>query len=170
MKRAAILVVVLLACSSAASAGQTRRGSAQSRLAAATKAATDRRAAAERIAGYITTISNFLFVYGSVVKGIQTSEEKASRRPLPAESQAILDKSKSGVAESIRNLQDNMRRMEMDFAENPDLKDYYIHVNRLSEDVGHAADAAEAGKYDDAGKRLVSVVTALANALLPAQP
>jgi hypothetical protein len=164
MRRTALLVLILLALMSTVAAAQTRRGTSK---ATAAKTAAARHAAAERIVDEITIVSTFLLVYGSIAKGIQASEEAARGETLPPATQALLQKNKTGVVESIRNLQDGLRRMEMDFAEDPSLKSYYQQINKLSEDVGFAADAAEAGRYDDAGKRLVAVVGALARALVP---
>jgi predicted HAD superfamily Cof-like phosphohydrolase len=167
MKRVAVLVFVLLVCSSAAVAAQ-RRGAASGRQSAtAAKAAASRREAANRLIGQITTISNFLYVYGGVAHGIEMSQQTAKDATLPPATQALIEKNKAGIVESIRNLEDGLRRTEMDFADDPDLKVYYQQINKLSEDVGLAADAAASGKYDDAGKRLVGVVEALARALLP---
>jgi len=171
MKHAAILVLILVASTSTQALAQTRKGSTQRRptasaaKAAAEKAAASRRAAADRIVTQISTVSNFLYVYGSVVNGIKTSEQKATKRTLPPETQALIDKNKAAVVDSLHNLGDGIRRMEMDFSEDPDLRTYYEHVNKLYEDVELAANAAEQGNYDDAGKRLVAVVESLARAL-----
>lgn len=167
MKRVVCLALVLVALACTPALGQTRKGSSAQRGQAAAKAKASQRKAAERISAQITTLSQYLYVYGSVVKGIQTSEQTLEGGKIPPATQALIDKNKAGVVESIRKLGDEMRRLEMDLGEDPDVKAYFQQINKLSEDVDLAADAAAAGKYDDSAKKLVSVVGVLAQALLP---
>jgi hypothetical protein len=173
MKRAAILALIVLALTSTGASAQTKKGTTKGRAPAASKtaaAAAAQRAAADRIVGEVSTISNFLFLYGGIVNGIEASEQTANGKKLPPATQALIEKNKAGVVDSIHNLQDGLRKMEIDFSADPNLKTYYQNVNKLSEDVGLAADAADAGKYDDAGKRLIQVVESLARALAPQTP
>ena len=168
MKHTAILALILLALVPTVGVAQGRRGTTARRdtaAAAAAKAAEARRVASDKIIEQITKFSNFLYVYGSVVNGIERSEQTAQRKNLPPETVAMIEKNKAGVVESIRNLGDGIRRLELDFSADPNLKTYYQHVNKLSEEVGLAADTAAANKFDDAGKQLVAVVEALARSL-----
>jgi hypothetical protein len=170
MKHAAIVLLTLLTVSpSALAQGRKPAPRRDSGAAAAAKAAEARRVAADRIIEQITKVSNFLYVYGSVVNGIERSDQTAQRKNLPPETLALIEKNKAGVVESIRNLGDGLRRLELDFSADPNLKTYYQHVNKLSEEVDLAANAAAANKYDDAGKQLVSIVEALARALADAR-
>ena len=166
MKRTLALALVATALAAVPVQAQTRRGAAP-RGQAAAKVAAARKVATDRVAGQITTVAKFLYLYGGIAKAIQTSETTAAGAKLPPDTQALLDKNKTGVVEGIRNLGDDLRRMEMDFSEDPNLKDIYQQVNGLSDDVSLAADVAATGKYDDAGQRLVTVIDTLARALLP---
>ena len=171
MKRAVILLVAAAILTPGLASAQTRRESTARRPPSAPKADPAVRTAAERITTQAKSLTLFLFRYGGVVKGIELSDERIARRgeKVAPELTERVKTNKEAVVASIRNLQAGMKQMETDFQANPSLKYYYKRVNGLSDDVGLAADAAAADKFDEAGTRLIEVVGVLLDALLPPQ-
>jgi hypothetical protein len=170
MKRA-VLLLLAVAIMATGGAAQTRRGSTARRPPSPPKIEPAVRAAAERIAAQAKNLTLFLFRYGGVVKGIELSDERIARRgeKVSPELTERVQANKEAVVASIRNLQTGLKHMETDFQADPSLKYYYQRVNGLSDDVGLAADAADADKFDEAGTRLIEVVGVLLDALLPPQ-
>jgi hypothetical protein len=168
MRNVIVLVVTLVVLVASVAEAQTRRAPAQRRPPSAPKAPPEVRAAAERIAAQAKNLSNFLYVYGGVVKDFERVDRRAARDvDIPESTLARVKESKDSVVKSIRNVQAALRQMESDFAEDPNLKLYSRHITGVSDDVGLAADAAAADQFDDAGKRLIAVVGVLMEALLP---
>ena len=168
MKQVVIFVVAAVLVVPATAAAQTRRRTPPRQPAAPAKAPPEVRAAAEKISAQAKHMTLFLFRYGSVVKGIETTDDKVTRRgAAAAELAERLKENKAAVVASIRNLQTGLRQMETEFQANPSLKHYYQRINGLSDDVSLAADAAAADNFDEAGTRLVEVVGVLMDALLP---
>jgi hypothetical protein len=169
MRKAIVLAVAIFVLLPAGVGAQTRRVPSPRNAPSAPKVSPAVRAAAERIAAQAKILSNFLYVYGGIVKGIETAERRNAAREgnIPEAALARMKENKESVVKSIRNVQATLKQMETDFQADPSLKLYSQHVNGLSEDVGLAADAATADQFDDAGKRLVEVVGVLLDALLP---
>jgi hypothetical protein len=143
MRKATALVVALFVLLPAAAGAQTRRTPATRSAPAAPKVSPAVRAAAERIAAQAKNLSNFLYVYGGIVKGIANAERRAANREgdLPEAALARMRENKESVVKSIRNLQETLKQMETDFQANPSLRMYSQYVNGVSDDVGLAADA-----------------------------
>jgi hypothetical protein len=169
MRKAFALVVALFVLLPAAAGAQTRKSPATRRAPPPPpKVSPAVRAAAERIATQAKTMSNFLYVYGGIVKGIERVENRAARDGTVSEAAATrMRETKESVVSSMRNVQEALKQMETDFQADPSLKLYYQRLNGISDDVGLAADAAAADQFDDAGKRLIAVVGVLLDALLP---
>jgi hypothetical protein len=166
MKKVLVLILALTWLGSTPAAAQTRRSTAP-QAARTQRASPAVRAAAQRIAAQAKSLSNFLFVYGGVIKTIESASQTAREGGMPSTAVARIKENKNAVVESIRNVQAGLNQMETDFRADPTLKLYSQHVNGLSEDVGLAADAAEADRFDDAGKKLVEVIGVLLDALVP---
>jgi hypothetical protein len=147
---------------------QTRKAPAARRPAPAPKVSPAVRAAAERIASQAKSLSNFLYIYGGIIKDFERVDRRAARDvEIPEATLARVKENKESVVRSIRNVQATLQQMESDFAADPSLKMYSEQISGVSDDVGLAADAAAADQFDIAGKRLIEVVGTLMEALLP---
>jgi hypothetical protein len=167
MRKAIALVVALFVLLPAGIGAQTRRTPAPRSAPSAPKVSPAVRAAAERIAAQAKNLSNFLYVYGGIVKGIEATDQAAREGNLSDAALGRIKENKAAVVGTIRNVQAGLEQLESDLRADPNLKAYYQRVNGLSDDVGLAADAAAADRFDDAGKRLVEVIGVLLDALLP---
>lgn len=118
-----------------------------------------------RIASQIKTLTQFLYLFGGVVKGFE-SVELASRTE-PASPAAIQqnERNKLRVKESIRNVRDGLDKLETDFRFQPALARYYQRLAGVASAGERAENQAMANHFDEAGRLLLKVVDQLADTL-----
>jgi hypothetical protein len=165
--------MLVLACaitiSSMTVTAQTRRRQAPRRRASAAtapeKSAPEIKAARERVAAQLKTLTRFLYLFGGIAKDIQ-SVDQASRTPdASAAAMAQNERNKTRVRESIRNVREGLDKLESDFRFNPALKPYYVYLNGVAR-LGEAAEnQAAANRFDEAGKTLLKAAEQLADGL-----
>ncbi len=164
-KTLVICLSILLFATTTAAAQKSRRSS--STASARATAIKEQRLGAERIVAEARILSTFLYRYGGIVKDITSAEKTAADNGSPAALVAQIQKNKAAVAATVRNLTVGMKELETYLALGPSTKTYFDQVNGLSDDIGLAADTADAGKLDEAGQKLLVVLDNLTSALLP---
>jgi hypothetical protein len=155
---------------SATTLGQTRRRSTPRRRAPAVKPPTEQqladiKAGRERISAQIKTLSQFLYLYGGVAKGIESADQAA--RSGEASSVAIQqnDRTKAKVRESIKNVRAGLDKLETDFRFNAAWRTHYPHISGVALIGETAENQAAANRFDEAGRSLLQAVNKLADAL-----
>ena len=118
---------------------------------------------ADKVAVQIMNVTKFLYLLGSIAKGIEDVDRdpKANANAL-----ALNATNKKAFTQTIRNLQAGMAVLEVEFKTKPSLKKYLLNIQGVTELVGESQDLAVAGKYTESGRPLVSVVERLASTLV----
>jgi Flp pilus assembly protein TadB len=177
LKRILIIAVVCLLLVPATAWSQTRRRTTsrrQSRPAAntqstdadQTKMALAQRAGAERVAEQIKLLSRFLFVYGGILKGLETAREAERQNQTSASAQQQTENVRAGVKKSFSDWRAAMDKLEIDFRATPGLQRYYTKLAGVAAGAATAEEQANAGQFDQAGRSLLAVVNRLADVLL----
>jgi hypothetical protein len=127
--------------------------------------AADTQLARERVASQIKTLTQFLYLYGGVAKGIESAERAAREGEASAVAIEQNERTKTRVRESIRNVRDGLDKLEVDFRINAALRSHYASVAGISAIGQQAESHAAASRFDEAGRSLLSAVNKLADAL-----
>ena len=174
MKSAVILALTCIVLSATTSTAQTRRKSPQKRPAASTstsfaeKQQTEIRAGRQQIAGEIKILSQFLFLFGGIAKGIETAEQanrirEQSSVGMPS---TQIEQTKIKFKDSIRNVRVGIEQLESSFRLNPVLQTYYTNLAGVGK-LAQTAEAQAAGNnFDQSARSLIAVVNRLVDALV----
>ena len=169
MKTILILACILLL--STAALGQTRkRTTRRSAPAKTTKAADAEMAAAAavktegatKIANQIKNLTTFLYLLGGVARSIENLDAAAKTgQPSPT-----VEKSKAQLRQSFTDFRIGLDALEVSFRSTPALQPYYTKLVGSASGAANAEAQAAAGKFDEAGRTLVTVVGRLADVLV----
>ena len=162
-----ILALFLLLSVAATVPGQRRRTPKRSTSAAKTaeKTAADLKLGRERIATQLKTLTHFLYLYGGVVKTIESTDQAARDREASATAMDLNARNKAKVKESIRNVRDGLDRFETEFRSNEAWRTYHPYVSGVTRLSEVAESQAAANRFDEAGRSLLKAVNQLADAL-----
>lgn len=123
------------------------------------------KAARERVAVQLKTLTRFLYLFGGIAKDIQ-SVDLASRTPEASSTMiAQNERNKTKVRESIRNVREGLDKLESDIRFNTALQPYYVYLNGVARLGETAENQAAANRFDEAGKTLLKTAEQLADAL-----
>lgn len=173
MKRTLILVLACILLLSSTADSQTRKRSPAKRSARASvsfaeKQQAEVRAGRERIAAQIKTLTQFLYLFGGISKGIETAEQVNRNREDSSVGLSVeqIERNKAKVKESIRNVRAGLDQLESSFRLNPVLQSYYPNLAGVAR-IGQTAESqAAANSFDQAGRSLITAVSKLADALV----
>ena len=127
----------------------------------------DMRAEAAQVAAQIKKVSNFIYIYGKVVNGLQFADEQAkNENQTSAKIQALNKENRDKLVASIEGVRADIAQLAKGFEDNPRLQIQYLKVNSATGAAIDAERLAAAGQYDDAGKSLVAVVERLTDAIM----
>ncbi|HSF24781.1 MAG TPA: hypothetical protein VLE20_11190 [Blastocatellia bacterium] len=170
MKR--VLVLVFIVVFSVTAASQTRKRSstkrgAQPSASFAQKEQAEVRAGRERIASQIKTLTQFLYLFGSISKTIETAEQINRNREDSSAGMSAerIEQNKAKVKDSIRNVRVGLDQLEASFRNNAALHTYYPNLAGVAR-IGQTAESqAAANNLDQAGRTLITAVNKLADVL-----
>lgn len=163
-----VVVVLCLLCLTSAADAQKRRTRSKTTKAATTTVPTanaEIRSGADKVSTQIKNVSKFIFVLGSVAKGIEDIDKQVKTGKVSRE---IADKNaqfKQDVLQSIRNLRAGLVALEIEFRTKPALKNYLFQIQGISDMTGTAEDQAMAGQLTESGKTLLFVIEKLSDTL-----
>ena len=176
MKRVSIFTVIVLialgAASQARSIAQQKQQPKQhqkrpARGAKPTPTPTpDMRAEASQVAAQIRKVSNFIYIYGKVVNGLEVADEQAKNDQTSPKALALYKDNKDKLVASIGGLRAEMEVLANGFQANPRLQVQYLKLSYATEAAINAERLAAAGRYNDAGKFLVTVVERLTDTII----
>jgi hypothetical protein len=126
----------------------------------------DMRAEASEVATQIKNVSNFIYIYGKVVNGLEVADEQAKSNQASPETQAKIKESKDKLIAKIRDVRIGLEDLANGFQANPRLQVQFLKVSYATEAVVNAERLAAAGRYNDAGKFLVTVVERLTDTII----
>ena len=172
MKRAFVLAISCIILTSTTSISQTRRRAPARRTIPSTtfeeKRQAEIRAGRQQIATQIKGLTQFLFLFGNISKGIETAEQVNRNREqtsvgMPPER---IEQSKTKLKETIKSVRTGLDQLESSFRLNPVLQSYYPSLAGVSK-LGQTAEAqAAANDFDQSGRSLIAAVNKLADALV----
>jgi len=167
--------VVVLAClilSAVPANSQTKHRSPQKHPTASTsfaeKQQAEIRAGRQQIAAQIKVLTQFLFLFGNISKGIETAEQVNRNHEQTSVGMAVerIDQSKAKLKESIKAVRVGLDQLESSFRLNPVLQSYYGSLAGVAK-LGQTAEAqAAANSFDQSGRSLIAAVNKLADALV----
>jgi len=171
LKRVVVLVLSCIVLSSVAAPSQTRRRSTPKRTSGPTfaeKQQAEIQSGREQIAAQIKALTQFLYLFGGISKGIETAERANTSREgstagIPAEQIA---QSKTKVKDSIASVRVGLDQLESSFRLNPVLQSYYPNLAGVARLAQTAESQAAANSFDQAGRSLLAAVNKLADALV----
>ena len=171
LKRSFVLSLICIILASAPSMSQTRRRTPPKRVTPTTsfeeKKLAELRSGRQQIANQIKALSQFLFLFGSISKGIETAEQVNKNKEqtsvgMPPER---IEQSKTKLKEIVRTVRTGLDQLESSFRLNPILGSYYPNLAGVAK-LGQAAEAqAAANTFDQSGRSLIAAVNKLADAL-----
>lgn len=126
----------------------------------------DLKVEAGQLAEQIKNFSKFIYIYGKVVNGFELADEQARTGKMTPAATAKNRESKEALITNIRNLKTGVENLTQSFRNNSRLQ---VQALKLSFAIDAARDAeqlAAAGRYDEAGKSLVTVIERLADTML----
>ena len=176
MKHVSIFTVIVLAALGAASqshsfAQQKQQPKQQQKRPARGAKPTptptpDMRAEAAQVATQIKNVSNFIYIYGKVVNGLEVADEQAKSNLTSPEIQTKNKASRDALIDSINKLRAGLENLANNFQANPRLQVQYLKLSYATEAALNAERLATAGRYNDAGKFLVTVVERLTDTIM----
>ena len=168
MKTILILASILLLSTAvpAQTRKRTTRGSApkttKPTAAQATAAAAVKTDGATKVASQIKNLTTFLYLLGGVARSIETLDAAAKTgQPSPT-----IEKSKAQLRQSFTDFRVGLDALEVHFRSTPELQPYYTKLVGSASGAADAEAQATAGKFNDAGRTLISVVGRLADVLV----
>ena len=174
MKRTLVLTIICTVLSSVPSNAQTKRKSSTQKRSTTTstsfeeKKLVEIRSGREQIANQIKVLTQFLYLYGTIAKSIETAEQvnRNNEQTSVGMSSDRIAQSKAKLRDSIKNLRIGLDQLESSFRLNPVLQNYYSKLAGVAK-LGQTAESqAAAGALDQSGKTLLSAVSKLADALV----
>jgi hypothetical protein len=126
----------------------------------------DMRAEASEVVTQIRNVSNFIYIYGKVVNGLEVADEQAKSNLASPETQARIKESKDKLIAKIKDVRIGLEDLANKFQANPRLQVQYLKLAYATEAALNAERLAAAGRYNDAGKFLVTAVERLADTIV----
>jgi hypothetical protein len=126
----------------------------------------DMRAEASEVAAQIKNVSNFIYIFGKVVNGLEVADEQAKSNLASPETQAKIKESKDKLIAKIKDVRIGLEDLSNNFQANPRLQVQYLKLAYATEAALNAERLAATGRYNDAGKFLVTVVERLTDTII----
>ena len=173
MKTIFVLAFACILLSSVPATSQTRSRSTQKRTPPASTSFAEKqqaeiRAGRQQIAAQIKALTQFLFLFGNISKGIETAEQVNRNREqtsvgMPPER---IEQSKARVRDTIKSVRTGLDQLESSFRLNPVLQTYYPNLAGVAKLGKTAETQAAQNSFDQAGRSLIAAVNKLADCLV----
>lgn len=120
----------------------------------------------QKVSTQIKNFSKFLYILGGVAKNIEALDaDIKARRTTRRETIDQNERAKQTVVASIKNLQEGLAPIEIEFRTKTGLRPYLAQITGVTEMTGQAVDQAAAGQLTESGKTLLMVVEKLSDTL-----
>ena len=163
------MTLLVIAClSSAVVFAQTKSKSKTTKKPppAAKPAPADFSAERAKVGVQIGNVTQFIYVYGKIVNGLELAAQQAKATTVSDGVAAKNQQAKDGVVANIGNLKTGIDNLAGSFRSDTRLQVQYLKLTGASDAIGSAQQAASGARYDEAGKLLVTAVEKLTEALL----
>lgn len=119
----------------------------------------------ERVAGQIKVLTQFLYLFGGITKGIEATDLAARNGEASPTAIEQNERNKAKVRESIRNVRAGLDELEAAFRNKPALRTYYPRLSGVAL-TGEAAETqAASNRFGESGRLLLKAVGQLADGL-----
>lgn len=167
MKKILILVCLILLSTTALSQTRsrtTKRGTSAAKTSktASPPASAAKTEGAAKVANQIKNLTTFLYLLGGVAKNLEAMDAAAKS----GQASPTNERNKAQLKASFEDFRVGLDQLEIYFRSTPELQPYYV---KLAGSAAGAADAeaqAAAGHFDQAGRRLLGVVSRLTDVLV----
>lgn len=120
----------------------------------------------QKVSTQIKNVSKFVYVLGGIAKNIEAIDaDIKARRTTRRETIDQNERAKQTVVASIKNLQEGLAPIEIEFRTKNGLRPYLSQISGVTEMTGQAADQAAAGQLTESGKTLLMVIEKLTDTL-----
>lgn len=160
----AVILAVIFAPQMSSLAQQKKKPAPRAK--AAPTPVPDMRPEALKVAEQIRNVSNFIYVYGKIVNTLEVADEQAKKNQTSPDIQAKNQKSKDQLVATINGLRAGLETVARGFQANPRMQVQFLKISNATEAAANAERLAAAGRYDEAGKTLVTVVDRLTDTLI----
>jgi len=126
----------------------------------------DLRVEAGQVADQIKNFSKFIYIYGKIVNGFEMADEQARLGEMKPDVAARNQQSKAALVNNVRSLKTGVESLAQSFQNNPRLQVQYLKLSFAVDAANEAEKLAAAGRYDEAGKSLVTVIERLTDTVL----
>ena len=173
MKRISMIalagLLVLIVTNTTTAFGQTRRRTTnrKARPAATSNQSTTgaaARTAATRIADQIKSLGKFLYLYGPISKELASGESGAN--PSSPTATEAMQRNRAKLREVFQSYRAQMDELETLFSGSSELRLYYTRLLGVASSAASAEDSVASGRFDEAGKALLDVMSRLTDVLL----
>jgi hypothetical protein len=123
-------------------------------------------AEANLVSEQLRSVSQFIYIYGKIVNGLELADaqtkEGAASPTAASKNKEIKDK----LGANINTLRAGIDAIASRFRSESRLQVQYLKLTGASDAIATAAQLATAGRYDDAGKSLVTAVQRLSETII----
>jgi hypothetical protein len=167
---ATVLVLLSICLAPAMMLGQKKPGSKARRRTstapAPTPTPTNFVEAATHVADQLKIVSRFIYVYGKIANGLELAEEQAKRGETSPAISARNQQAKQSTVANIGALRAGIDKVALELKSNDRLQVQYLKLTGASDAIADAEQLASAGRFDEAGKSLVTAVERLAETMI----
>src|SRR5882672_6350561 len=111
--------------------------------------APDMRAEAAQVATQIKKVSNFIYIYGKVVNGLEFADEQAKNNEASPKTLALNKENKDKLIASINDMRAEIESLAKSFDGNPRLQVQFLKLNYAAGAALDAERIAADGRYDE---------------------
>ncbi len=125
----------------------------------------DLKVEAGQIAEQIKNFSKFIYIYGKVINGFAVADEQAREGKMTPAAATKNRESKEALVVSVRNLKFGLDNLTRSLQNNPRMQVHALKLTFAVDSAREAEQLAAAGRFDDAGKSLVTTIERLTDTL-----
>lgn len=159
-----VAILLILGVSASAQKRKTSKASTGSPAASSQNIA-DIQAGATKVTAQIKYLTNYVFVLGGIVNGIEAADSLAKDVKVSKATLDQTEQAKQKLLQSINGLGSPLAALVVEFRTKPGLMPYASKIEGVSAMAGNAEDLAAAGRFRDAGKELVALIGVLTETL-----
>ncbi|MBX3277888.1 MAG: hypothetical protein KF868_07800 [Acidobacteria bacterium] len=126
----------------------------------------DMAAEAAPVADQLKNLSQFIYVYGKIVNGIEFAEQQDKRGEATPEIATRNQKTREGIVANIQGLRAGIVKAGERLQAESRLQVQYLKLTSAADAVANAERLATAGRYDDAGKSLITAIERLTDTII----
>jgi hypothetical protein len=123
-------------------------------------------AEANLVSEQLRSVSQFIYIYGKIVNGLELADGQAKEGAASPTAAAKNKEIKDKLGANINTLRAGIDAIATRFRSESRLQVQYLKLTGASDSIATAAQLATAGRYDDAGKSLVTAVQRLSETII----